>query len=697
MVTRVFLALAAIPCLVAQAQERNPFLQEWKTPFQAPPFNEIKEEHFLPAFKEGMARQKQAVDAIINSNAKPTFKNTIEAYEWSSPLLERVGSVFSNLAGAETNEKLQAINRELAPMLSAHNDDLRLNEKLWQRVKVVWENRSSEKLNAEQSRLLERTYKSFTRAGAGLSDEAKEKMREINSELSSLSVKFGDNILAENNRFRLVIDSEKDLAGLPEGLIAQGAAAAKAAGLEGKWVYTLQGPSIWPFLTYSENREFRKKILEGYLSRGDKGDEYDNKAITSRIAALRVARANLLGYKTWADFILEENMAKDPKGVYGLLELLWKPAMEKAREELAEQQALADAQNDYIKIAPWDWRFYSEKVRKSKFDMDESELKPYFAIDKARDGAFMVAAKLYGITFHRRNDIPVYHQEVQAFEVKEKNGRHLGLFLVDFHPRPGKRGGAWCSAYRGAKKDEKGKQITPVIVNVCNFTRPVGDAPALLTLDEVRTLFHEFGHALHSLFYAGSYRGIAGTPRDFVELPSQIMEHWATEPQVLKTYARHWKTGEVMPDAQIEKIQAADKFGNGFIKGEYLAASLLDMDWHTLTEARELDVTAFEKQSLEKMGVLREIPPRYRTTYFNHIWASGYSAGYYAYIWAAVLDSDAYQAFKEAGDIFDQKTADRFRKEILSRGGVQDGATLYKNFRGRDPKVEALLDDLGLR
>jgi len=698
MVTRVFLALAALPCLVAQAQESNPFFQEWKTPFQAPPFHEIKEEHFLPAFKEAMARQKRAVDAIINNTAKPNFKNTIEAYEWSSPLLESVSSVFYNLVGAETNEKLQAINRELAPMLSAHNDDLRLNEQLWQRVKAVWDNRASEKLNAEQSRLLERTYKSFVRAGAGLSDEAKEKTRKINSELSSLSVKFGENILAENNRFRLVIDNEGDLAGLPEGLIALGTTTAKAANLEGKWVYTLQGPSIWPFLTYSENRELRKKILEGYLSRGDKGDDYDNKKITSRIAALRVERANLLGYKTWADFVLEENMAKDPKGVYGLLDLLWKPTMEKAREELAEQQALADAQNDYIKIAPWDWRFYTEKVRKSKFDLDESEIKPYFAIDKVlRDGAFMVATKLFGITFHQRNDIPVYHPEAQAFEVKEKNGRHLGVFLVDFHPRPGKRGGAWCSAYRGAKKDEKGKQVTPIIVNVCNFTRPVGNAPALLTADEVRTLFHEFGHALHSLFYAGSYRGIAGTPRDFVELPSQIMEHWATEPQVLKAYARHWKTGEVMPDALIEKIQNAGKFGNGFIKGEYLAASFLDMDWHTLTEAKELDATAFEKQSLAKMGVIKEIPPRYRTTYFNHIWASGYSAGYYAYIWSAVLDSDAYLAFKETGNIFDQKTADKFRKEILSRGNMQDGATLYRNFRGRDPKVEALLDDLGLR
>ncbi|MCL1893906.1 MAG: M3 family metallopeptidase [Holophagaceae bacterium] len=694
---KLFLALFAVPCMVAQAQEGNPFFQEWKTPFQVPPFSEIKEEHFLPAYKEGMARQKKEVDAIINSTATPTFKNTVEAYERSGSLLQKVSSVFGNLSGAETNSKLQAINRELAPLLSAHGDDLRLNEKLWLRVKAVWEKRTTERLNPEQARLLERTYKGFVRAGANLSPEAKEKMRKVNGELSMLSVRFGENLLKENNGFRLVIDNRANLAGLPDGLIAQGATDAKAAGMEGKWVYTLQSPSIWPFLTHSENRELRKQMLNGYLTRGDKGDDVDNKKIASRIAALRVEKANLLGYKTWADFVLEENMAKDPKGVYNLLDLLWKPVMEKARQELAEQQAIVDATDEYIKIAPWDWRFYSEKVRKAKFDLDESELSPYFAIDKVRDGAFQVATKLFGITFHARNDIPTYHPEVQAFEVKEKTGRHLGVFLVDFHPRPGKRGGAWCSTYRGAHKDERGRQVTPVVVNVCNFTRPAGEAPALLTSDEVRTLFHEFGHALHSLFYAGSYRGIAGTPRDFVELPSQIMENWATEPEVLKMYARHWKTGAVMPDALINKLKNADKFGNGFGRGEYLAASLLDMDWHTLTDTKEVDATVFEKQSLAKMGLIKEIPPRYRTTYFNHIWASGYSAGYYAYIWSAVLDSDAFQAFKEAGDLFDQKTADSFRKEILSRGGIQDGADLYKNFRGRDPKVEALLDKLGLR
>jgi len=697
MFPKIFFALTALPCLVAQSQESNPFFQDWKTPFQVPPFQEIKVEHFLPAFKEGMARQQKEVDAIVNNSAAPTFKNTVEAYERSGSFLERVSAVFGNLSSAETNTQIQALNRELAPMLSSHSDDLRLNEKLWSRVKTVWEKRANEKLNAEQAKLLERTYKSFVRAGSDLSPAAKEKMRKINSELSSLSVRFGDNLLKENNAFRVVIDKREDLAGLPEGLIAQGATDAKAANLDGKWVYTLQAPSIWPFLTYCENRELRKRILEGYLTRCDKGDEFDNKAIVSKIAALRVEKANLLGYKTWADFILEENMAKDSKGVYGLLNMLWKPTIEKARQELVEQQAVADAENSYIKIAPWDWYFYSEKVKKSKFDLDESELKPYFAIDKVRDGAFQVANRLYGITFHLRKDIPVYNPEVQAFEVKEKDGRHLGVFLVDFHPRPGKRGGAWCSAYRGARKDEKGKSVAPVIVNVCNFTRPVGDAPALLTLDEVSTLFHEFGHALHSLFYVGSYRGTAGTPRDFVELPSQIMENWATEPQVLKMYARHWKTGEVMPDALIDKIQKAGKFGNGFIKGEYLAASFLDMDWHTLLEPKEVDVAAFEKNSLQKMGLIKEIPPRYRTTYFNHIWASGYSAGYYAYIWSAVLDSDAFQAFKETGNLFDQKTADKFRREVLSRGGIQDGDSLYKNFRGRDPNEEALLNKLGLK
>jgi len=697
MTPRICLALAAMPCLVAQAQESNPFFQEWKTPFQVPPFSEIKEEHFLSAFKEGMERQKKEVADIINSKAAPNFKNTIEAYDRSGAFLQRVSSVFGNLSSANTNEKLQAINRELAPMLSAHSDDMRLNDDLWKRVKALWDGRDKEKMNAEQAKLLERTYKAFVRSGAGLGSEAKEKMKKINAELSTLTVKFGDNLLKETNGFRLVIDRREDLKGLTDGLIAQGAADAKAAGLDGKWVYTLQAPSIWPFLAQSENREFRKKMLDAYLTRCDKNDEFDNKKIASRIAALRVERAKLLGYSTWADFILEENMAKNPKGVYELLDMLWKPVMAKARVELAEQQAIADAAGDYIKIAPWDWYFYSEKVRKAKYDLDESELKPYFAIDKVRDGVFQVATKLYGITFHPRKDIPVYHPEVQAFEVKEKNGRHLGVFLADYHPRPGKRGGAWCSTYRGAQKDEKGKQIAPIVVNVCNFSRPAGDAPALLTSEEVETMFHEFGHALHSFFYAGSYRGNAGTPRDFVELPSQVMEHWATEPEVLKMYARHWKTGETMPDALIAKLNNAGKFGQGFGRGEYLAACYLDMDWHTLTNAKEVDAASFEKQSIEKMGLPKEIPPRYRTTYFNHIWASGYSAGYYAYIWSAVLDSDTFQAFKETGNIFDQATADKFRKEILSRGGIQDGDVLYKNFRGRGPKVDALLDDLGLK
>jgi peptidyl-dipeptidase Dcp len=693
----VFLALAALPCFAAQTQQdANPFLQEWKTPFQAPPFQEIKEDHFMPAFREGMARQKKEVDAIIGAPAKPTFKNTIEAYERSGALLEQVSSVFYNLVGADTNERLQAINRELAPLLSVHNDDLRLNEKLWLRVKAVWEKRAKESLGAEQARLLERTYKAFVRAGAALSPESKERMRGINGELSSLSVRFGDNLLKETNGFRIVIESEEDLAGLSEDLRAQGAANAKAAGLEDRWAYTLQAPSIWPFLTYSENRGLREKMLAAYLTRCDKGNEFDNNRIARRMAALRVERANLLGYGTWADFVLEENMAKNPKGVYALLDLLWKPTMAKARQELVDMQAIVDSEGGGFKIEPWDWYFYTEKDKKTKFDLDESELQPYFALDKVRDGAFLVANRLYGITFHRRFDIPAYNNEVQAFEVKEKDGSHLGVFLADYHPRPGKRGGAWCSAYRGARADEKGGRVAPIIVNVCNFTRPVGDAPAMLTSDEVRTLFHEFGHALHSLFYEGSYRGTAGTPRDFVELPSQVMENWATEPQVLKMYAMHHITGEAMPDGLIDKIQAAGKFGNGFIKGEYLAASYLDMDWHTLADPKEANAAGFEAKSLEKMGIIREIPPRYRTPYFNHIWASGYSAGYYAYIWSAVLDSDAFQAFKETGDLFSPKVADRFRREVLSRGGTKDGADLYRGFRGRDPKVDALLDRLGL-
>ena len=692
----VLAALMTLPAFAADpAPAANPFYAEWKTPFGVPPFAEIKEEHFLPALKEGMARQKVEIAAIKAGPAAATFENTIVALELSGQFMDRVMSVFSNLVGAETTPRLQAVNREAMPLLAAHRDDIHLDASLFRRVKAVWEARAGLKLAPDQARLLERTYKAFVRSGAALSPEQQVRMRAIHAEQSRLGVEFGDRLLKATKAFRLVVERPKDLAGLPEGPRLAAAAAAKKAGLDGRWLFTLDGPSIWPFLEYAQNRELRKRLLTGYLERCNQGGETDTNAIVSRVAALRVEKAQLLGYKTWADYVLEENMAKDPKGVYGLLDQIWKPALEVAKQERADLQAMMAKDLPGQKLEPWDWRYYAEKVKQAKYGFDEEAVKPYFSIDAVRQGAFTLAGRLYGITFTEVKGLPVYQKEVRCFEVQEADGRHLGLIYLDYHPRPGKRGGAWMSSYRSAWVQD-GKQVDPVVVNVCNFTAPAGDQPALLTSDEVRTLFHEFGHGLHGLFYKGRYRGTAGTPRDFVELPSQVMENWAMEPEVLKLYAKHHKTGEVIPDALVAKMKKAARFGQGFATVEYMAAALLDMDWHTLTDPKPQDTAAFEKASLAKWGLIAEIPPRYRSPYFNHI-MGGYAAGYYSYIWSAVLDSDAFQAFKEQGNLFDAATAAKFRAEVLSKGGTDDPALLYRNFRGRDPKVDSLLEKRGLK
>ncbi len=689
-------ALMTLPALAADpAPAANPFFGEWKTPFGVPPFAEIQETHYLQAFREGIARHKAEVAAIADAKDAPTFANTILALELAGQFTDRVGSVFFNLTGAETNPKLQAVNREVMPLMSAHRDDVQLNPKLFQRVKAVWDARATLKLAPDQARLLERTYKGFVRAGAALTLDHQVRMRAINTEQSKLGVEFGDRLLKATKAFQMVVSNPADLAGLPEGTRTAAAAAAKKAGLEGKWLFTLDGPSIWPFLEYAQNRELRKRLLTGYLERCNQGGDTDTNAIVAQVAALRVEKAQLLGYKTWADYVLEENMAKDPKGVYGLLDQIWKPALEVAKKERAELQAMMARDLPGQKLEPWDWRYYAEKVKQAKYDFDEESVKPYFAIDAVRQGAFTLAGKLYGITFTEVKGIPVYQKDVRCFEVKEQDGRHLGLIYVDYHPRPGKRGGAWMSNYRSAWVKD-GQQVDPVVVNVCNFTAPAGDRPALLTSDEVRTLFHEFGHGLHGLFYKGRYRGTAGTPRDFVELPSQVMENWSMEPEMLKLYAKHYKTGEAIPEALVGKMKKAATFGQGFATVEYMAASLLDMDWHTLTTTKPQDTAAFEKASLAKWGLISEIPPRYRSPYFNHI-MGGYAAGYYSYIWSAVLDSDAFQAFKEKGNLFDPATAATFRAEVLSKGGTEDPALLYQRFRGRDPKVGPLLEKRGLK
>lgn len=691
----LLLILISYSMTMAQISNQNPLLIDWTTPFGVPPFELIKAEHFLPAIEAGIAEQRKEVQAIANNPSQPTFENTVLMLDASGELLSKVSAVFSNLSSAETNEQIQEIARKVVPLTTALRDDIMLDEKLFVRVKTVWNQREKLKLRPVQIRLLEETYKNFERGGANLTPQQKERFKAINEELSLLSVKFGDNLLKETNSYRLIIDKKENLAGLSDASIAAAAEAAKVAKLEGKWVFTLHAPSLWPFLGSAENRELRKEILTAYIMRGDQGNERDNKAILTRIASLRAERAELLGYETHAHFILDNRMAKNPENVYGLLNKLWPAALKVAGKEAEEMQRMINEEGKNFKLEPWDWHYYAEKIKKARFDLDENEVRQYFTLENVRQGVFDVATKLYGITFEEKLDLPKYHNEVSAFDVRDADGYHLGLFMVDFHPRPGKRGGAWASRYR-SQQIKDGKDIRPIVVNVCNFTRPTPGMPALLRLEEVETLFHEFGHALHSLFARVPYRSLAATPTDFVELPSQIMENWAFEPEVLRSYAKHWKTGETMPEQLMEKIEKASKFNQGFKTVEYLAASYLDLDWHTFTESKEVDATRFEKESLNKIGLIPEIIARYRSTYFQHIFSGGYSAGYYSYIWSEVLDADAFQAFKEKS-IFDKATATSFRKNILEKGGTEEAMEMYKKFRGREPSVEPLLEKRRLK
>jgi peptidyl-dipeptidase Dcp len=696
----VLAALAALPLFAqvpAPQEQPNPFSVEWTTPFGVPPFDLIRPAHFLPAFKEGIAKQRREVEAIVGNTAPPTFANTIEALENAGEDADRVQTVFYGLLSAETTPELQAIAKEVAPMLSAMNDDILLNGALFARVKAVWEKRAGTDLDADRRRLTEETYTQFVRGGAGLSAEGKKRLREINAELAVIGLKFGDNVLKETNAYRLVIEKKDDLAGLPPGVVSAAAEAARAAKLEGKWLFSLQAPSIWPFLQYADNRELRRQILTAYVTRADHGDASDNKAVIARITVLRTEKAKLLGYPTWADFVLDRNMAKAPDRVYALLNQLWTPALAVAHREAADLQAAIPADGEAFRLEPWDWRYYAEKVKKARYDFDEEALRPYFKLDNVRDGAFWVANRLYGITFTERTDIPRYHPEVRTFEVRDGDGSFLGVFMTDYHPRPGKRGGAWSGRYRD-QRFKDGKDVRPIVVNVCNFSRPAGDTPALLSLEEVETLFHEFGHGLNSLLARNRYPTLGRVPRDFVELPSQIMENWVLEPQVLKVYAKHWKTGEVIPDDLIARVDRARKFNQGFATVEYLAASFLDMDWHTIIDVTPRDVTAFENASMARIHMMPEIVVRYRSPYFAHVFGpgGGYSSGYYSYIWAEVLVADAFQAFKEKG-IFDRATAAAFRANILERGGVDDAMARYVRFRGHEPSVDPLLVKRGLK
>ncbi len=701
---RVLAAVAglamAMPCLAETSSvpnsETNPFFTEWETPFGMAPFDRIKAAHFVPAFEAGIAERKKEIEAIASNPETPTFANTVEALENGGLALSKVSDVFFTLSGAETNDEIQAITRKVSPLLSSLRDDVRLNEKLFARVKAVWEKRDTLGLTPEQKKLVEDGYKDFVRGGANLFPEQKTRFRDVNQELSALGIRFSDNLLKETSSWRLVVEKKEDLAGLPPGVVAAAADAAKAAKLEGKRVFTLQSPSIWPFLTFAENRELRKEILTAYTTRCDKGGETDNKELLSKMAALRSERAKLLGFPTWADFVLDDNMAKTPARVYELLDRVWKPALEVAKVDARDLSAALKADGKVGALEPWDWRYYAERIRKARYDLDDQALRPYFALDRVREGAFSVANRLYGITFTERTDVPKYHPEVKTFEVKDADGSFLAIFTTDDHPRPGKRGGAWCGRLR-EQWVRDGKDVRPIVTNVMSFTRPSGDAPALLSLEEVETLFHEFGHALHRILSRVTYRSMSGVPRDFVELPSQIMENWALEPEVLKSYAKHWKTNEPIPAALVAKIHASELYGQGFATVEYAAAAYLDMSWHTLAEPKVENATAFEKASLAKIGLIPEIVSRYRSPYFQHIFGpgGGYSAGYYSYLWSEILDADAFEAFREKG-IFDKTTATAFRKNILEKGGTAEAMSLYKGFRGREPSVQPLLVRRGL-
>ncbi len=678
-----------------QKDMSNPFFSEYKTPFQVPPFNEIKMEHYLPATGEGISEQVAEIKAITDSKEEATFDNTILAFDLSGDLLKRASYVFFNQNSANTNDEMQALAREITPKLTTHSNNISLNKELFARMKAVYEKRNELNMDAEQLRVVEKYYQDFERNGANLPDEKQAELRKLNEELSMLELKFGENTLAETNKnFKMVIDNEADLKGLTADVISAAAELAKNDSLDGKWIFTLQKPSMIPFLQYAEKRELREKLYRGYTDRGNNNNEFDNKQVIEKIVKFRDQRAKLLGFENHAAYTVDVNMAKTPENIDEFLMKLWVPALERAKTERADMQAMIAKEGGNFELKMWDWWYYAEKVRKAKYDLDEAQLKPYFKLDNVVDGMFYVATKLYNIQFIKRTDIPVYNEEAIAYEVQEADGKHIGVFYMDFHPRPGKSNGAWQTGYRD-QSYINGQMITPVVSIVCNFTRPAGDVPALLSFDEVTTLFHEAGHAFHALFTHGTYRRTAGVvARDFVELPSQIMENWAKEPEVLRVYAKHYQTGEVIPEALIAKLVKSAQFNQGFETVEYLAASLLDMDWHT--KAFENDVEAFEKASMDKIGLIDEIVPRYRNTYFSHIFSGGYSAGYYVYIWAAVLDADAFDAFKQSGDLFNPEHAAKFRT-LLSKCGSDEGMVIYKNFRGQEPSIEPLLKRRGLK
>jgi len=684
-------------CKEGKKEFKNPFFSEYQTPFQVPPFDKIDSTDYMPAFTEGMKQQMAEIDSIVNNPGEADFKNTILPFDKSGKLFTKVSKVFNQMTETNSTPQIQSIAQKLSPMLSKHRDDIAMNEKLFARIKAVYDKRVEMKLDSQQIRVVEKYYRDFVRNGAGLPKDKQDTLRKLNEQLSMLTLKFGDNVLAENKDFKLIISDKKDLDGLPQGQIDGAAEAAKNAGMQGKWVFTTAKPSMLPFLTYAKNRELREKIYRAYFMRGDNGNKFDNNKIVAEIVRLRTKQAMLLGYKSCAAYVIDDNMAKTPEAVDEFLMKLWKASLPVAKKEVIEMQKIIDREGGKFKLQSWDWWYYAEKVRKEKYDIDENELKPYFTLSNVRDGMFHVANKLYGVTFTKRTDLPVYYPDIETYEVKEANGKDLGILYLDYYPRDSKRNGAWCTDFRSSGWED-GKKVDAIESVTYNVSKPTADAPALLSFEEVTTLFHEFGHSLHGLFAQGKYDRTAGSvPMDYVELPSQVMENWASEPEVMKYYAKNYKTGEVIPDRLIEKIQKSGTFNQGFITVEYLAAAMLDMAYHNLTTVKDIDVLTFEKKTMDSLGLIHEIIPRYRSTYFSHIFSGEYAAGYYVYIWAAVLDADAFSAFKESGDIYNTALAAKFRKYCLAESGDDEGMVQYKKFRGKDPSIEPLLKRRGLK
>ena len=699
----IFLLIGMMACQNSQTKEsqsmkteENILLKEFNTPYGVPPFNLIKISDYKPAYDVAIAEKKAEISAIINNPEEPTFKNTIEAIEYSGKTLEKIENVFENLLSSNTNEEMEALAEEITPRVTALYDGILMNDSLFQRVKYVYDNCDQSKLSQEEKMLLKDTYKSFVRGGANLKADAKARLKEINVELGNLSLKFGSNVLKETNKAIIVVDNKEDLSGLPEGVIEAAAITAKDKGMKGKWVFTVQKSSMIPVLTYADKRELREQILKAYIMRGDHNDELDNKHIVNNMVNLRLEKAKLMGYTSYAAFVLEDNMAKTPERANKLVDDVFEKAVAKAKIERDDIQALADKLGANIKIEAWDWWYYTEKLRKLKYDISEEDVRPYFQLENVKNGIFDMAGRLYGLTFKLNKDLPLMDSLAEAFEVY-RNDKLLAILYMDYFPRESKRVGAWMTAFRKQYRNERGENVIPIISITTNFTPPTKTKPALLNMDETTTLFHEFGHSLHGMLSDCKYESLSGTavPRDFVELPSQVHENWATAPEFMKTYAKHYQTGEVIPDELIEKMEKSSTFNNGFVVTEFDAAAALDMAWHSIEQPFDGDVNQFEKDAMDKIGLIKEIVVRYRSTYYSHIFSGGYAAGYYSYLWTAVLDADAFGAFQETS-LFDKKTADSFRENILSKGGTEDAETMWLNFRGREPKVDFYIKRMGI-